>query len=85
MSLPLILACLWVVAASVTAFLPMRYQIAPGLLLLISAPVLIYFLAREHGPVITLIGIFAVLSMFRRPLIHLFRKLAGIPTEKPGE
>ena len=34
MAAPLILACLWVLAATVVAFLPMRRQFAPGLALL---------------------------------------------------
>ncbi len=76
MSLPLILACLWVVAASLTALLPMKVQIVPGLALLLSAPPLLYWIAVTHGPVPTLIGVFAVLSLFRRPLIHLARKVA---------
>lgn len=81
MSLPLILACLWVIAAALTAMLPMRYQYVPGLALLIAAPVLLYFIAREHGLAATLIGVFAVLSMFRRPLFALLRKMSGKPAQ----
>ncbi|MAQ86128.1 MAG: UDP-N-acetylmuramate--alanine ligase [Maritimibacter sp.] len=77
MSLPLLLACLWVVAASLTALLPMRLQMAPGLALLLSAPPLLYWIGITHGLLPTLFGVFAVLSLFRRPLIHLARKLGG--------
>ncbi|MDF0599748.1 DUF2484 family protein [Psychromarinibacter sp. C21-152] len=77
MGLPLLLGCLWVVAAALTATLPMRWQIAPGLALLISAPVLLVWIARTNGTVLTLIGLFAVLSMFRRPLVHFWRKATG--------
>ncbi len=76
MSGTLIAACLWVVAGAATAMLPMRFQIVPGLALLISAPVLLYLLAVSHGVVITAIGLFAVLSMFRRPLGALIRRLS---------
>lgn len=77
MSTVLILACLWVVACSLTAMLPMKYQYAPGLALLLSGPVLLYFIAMEHGVPLTLLGVFAILSLFRRPLWHLARKLTG--------
>ncbi len=40
MSVSLILGCIWVLAATVTAMLPMRRQYAPGITLLIVAPVL---------------------------------------------
>lgn len=75
MSLPLILACLWALAATATALLPMRYQYAPGLALLIAAPVLIIWLSVLHGWWIGAFALFAVLSMFRRPLTHLAGKL----------
>ncbi len=71
MSLPLILSALWVVAGAVTAMLPMRYQIGPGLLLLIAAPVLIVWIGVAHGWPWSAFGIFAFVSMFRRPLGHL--------------
>ena len=45
----LILAALWVLAATGTALLPMRHQYKPGLLLLLMAPVLIGLLAWEYG------------------------------------
>ncbi|MEM1389413.1 MAG: DUF2484 family protein [Pseudomonadota bacterium] len=73
----LIAACLWVVASAVVAFLPIRYQIMPGLTLLIVAPVLLYALAVTHGVGMALAGLFAVLSMYRRPLIYLARKMRG--------
>ena len=77
MSLALALSCIWVIAAAITAFLPLRLQYVPGLSLLAAAPVLIWFLAQSHGPLLTAFAVFAVLSMFRRPLIHLFRKATG--------
>jgi len=77
MSWVLIAACLWVLAATGTAMLPMRYQYGPGLTLLILAPVLIYAIAVTHGVALTLFAVFAVLSMFRRPLLYYARKITG--------
>lgn len=67
MSTVLILSCLWVIAASVTAFLPMRLQYAPGGLLLCAAPVLIIWLGGTHGWPWTVAGLLVVISLFRRP------------------
>ncbi|MGB0902796.1 DUF2484 family protein [Halocynthiibacter sp.] len=77
MSLSLILACFWAVAATVTALLPMRLQFPPGLTLLVLAPVLIGFIAYEHGVWLALAGLAGFLSMFRRPLIFYVRKWTG--------
>ena len=73
MPLSLILACLWVLAAAVTAFLPMRYQYAPGLTLLILALPLLTFIGIQVGWLWVAVFLAAVLSMFRRPLTHLAR------------
>ena len=75
MPLSLTLACFWVLAAAITALLPMRYQYAPGLTLLMI------FVGVQLGWVWVAIVLFAVLSMFRRPLValarHMRRRLAG--------
>ncbi|MCT8161033.1 DUF2484 family protein [Pseudoruegeria sp. SHC-113] len=68
MSPVLLACCLWVVAATGVAMLPMRHQFAPGVILLALAPVLIVWLARAHGLWIGLAGFAAFLSMFRKPL-----------------
>jgi hypothetical protein len=75
MSAPLILACLWALAAPVTAFLPMRFQIVPGLALLAAAPVLLVWIGIVHGAVFGLLGLAGFLSMFRRPLFYIVRRL----------
>ena len=77
MSTPLILACLWVLLGTITAFLPMRYQYAPGLTLLIAAPVLIVWIGYEHGVWVAAFGAFAFVSMFRNPLRYLAKKALG--------
>ncbi len=74
MSLPLMTACLWALAACVTALLPMRLQYAPGLSLLLAAPVLLAWIGNTHGAWSVLFATLAVLSLFRRPLIYLARK-----------
>ncbi len=77
MSAPLIAAALWVIAASVVAFLPMRLQFAPGLVLLVAAPLLIVWIGIVHGWLWAVLGVGAFVSMFRRPLWYLARKAIG--------
>ncbi len=70
-------SCLWVLAASGTAMLPMRRQMAPGLVLLLSAPVLVVWLGVQVGWAASAVAVLAVLSMFRRPLGALLRWALG--------
>lgn len=77
MSTPLILGCLWVLASALAAMLPMRAQIAPGLALLAAAPVLLVWIGRAHGWLWLAVGLFAFLSMFRRPLAYFARHALG--------
>ena len=65
---PLVLGALWVLAAAATAVLPMRRQMIPGLALLIAAPVLLVWIGYAHGWLWLAFGLFAFVSMFRRPL-----------------
>jgi hypothetical protein len=82
---PVIAACLWVLAATVTAFLPYRRQYPPGVTLLMLAPVILIWLGVRHGLWITLIGALGFVSMFRNPLIYLTRKAMGLPVRRPDE
>ncbi len=77
MSAALILGCLWVLASAVTAMLPMRAQMLPGLVLLAAAPMLLVWIGREHGWLWLAAGLFAFLSMFRRPLAYFARRALG--------
>ncbi|MEQ8897422.1 MAG: DUF2484 family protein [Roseovarius sp.] len=77
----LVLACLWGIAATLVAMLPMRWQFAPGIALLLGAPVLIWRLAVEYGWLAALVAVLAVLSMFRRPLQYYARRALGRKTE----
>lgn len=83
MSLPVLLACLWVFAATVTALLPMRRQYAPGLTLLMLAPVLILWLSVAHGWWIGVLAVAAFASMFRNPLRYLWKRAMGERPEIP--
>jgi len=74
MSSPLIFACLWVLLGAITAMLPMRLQFAPGLSLLVAAPILLIWIASVHGIWIAVFAALAVISMFRRPLMYFGRK-----------
>ncbi len=85
MSAPLILGALWVIAAAVTAMLPMRRQYVPGLSLLICAPPLIGWIGWQHGYLWMLFGLFALLSMFRRPLLFFARRALGLPVTIPTD
>ena len=83
MSLSLIAGCVWVVMATIVALLPMRQQYPPGFALLITAPLLLGWIAWDHGGWLFAIGAFAFVSMFRNPLIYLLRRLRGEHPEIP--
>ena len=85
MSLSVILASLWALLATVTAFLPYRRQFAPGIVLLVTAPLLIVYLGYEHGVIVALIGLAGFFSMFRRPLGYLARRALGRGREEEGK
>ena len=80
---PLVLGALWVLAAAATAVLPMRRQMIPGLALLIAAPVLLVWIGYAHGWLWLAFGLFAFVSMFRRPLRYFANRALGRPTEPP--
>lgn len=84
-SLPLIFGALWIIAAAITAMLPMQRQMLPGWTLLIAAPVLLIWIGYAHGWLWVAFGLFAFLSMFRRPLIYFARRAAGLPVHDPRE
>ncbi len=81
MSASVISAALWAVAATIVALLPMRRQFAPGLALLIAAPGLILWLGAQHGWGWSLVAALGFVSMFRRPLAYLARRMTKGPSE----
>ncbi len=84
MSLSLILACFWVLAAAGVAMLPMKRQFEPGFALLIIAIILICVIFYEHGWLFGGLALFGFVSMFRRPLLYYARKLMGLPVDAPS-
>lgn len=82
---PLVLGGLWVLAATATALLPMRRQMVPGLALLVVAPVLLVWIALVHGWLWAAFGLFAFVSMFRRPLRYFALRALGRPVEVTPE
>jgi hypothetical protein len=78
-----ILSALWVIAATITAFLPMRRQYIPGVTLLVLAPVLIVWLSYDYGWWVGVVALLAFGSMFRNPLIYLYRRAKGERPEIP--
>ncbi len=85
MNLSLIISCLWVLAATLVAMLPMQRQYVPGVALLIAAPFLILWLAFDYGWWVGVIGLFAFVSMFRNPLRYFLAKARGQEPELPKE
>lgn len=83
MSGALVAACLWGLAATLTAFLPMRWQFGPGLALLLLVLPLLLWLGAAHGVWVALLGLAGFLSMFRRPLWYLGRRALGLPVSPP--
>ena len=83
MSLPLILGAFWVIAAAITAMLPMRAQMIPGIALLIAAPALLVWIGYVHGWLWLAFGLFAFVSMFRNPLRYFARRAMGLPVQDP--
>ncbi|MFC6688226.1 DUF2484 family protein [Jhaorihella thermophila] len=77
MSVPVISAALWAVAATFVALLPMRRQFVPGLALLIAAPGLILWLGAQHGWGWSFAAALGFVSMFRRPLAFIARRMTG--------
>lgn len=75
MSAALITAMLWVLAATATALLPMRLQYKPGLALLLAAPVLLIWVGVTHSAWLTIAATFGFLSMFRNPLLYIYRRI----------
>ena len=61
----------------------MKHQYVPGIMLLVLAPVLIIWLAFVYGLLVGAVALFAFVSMFRNPLIYIYRRLRGETPEVP--
>jgi len=74
MSLSLILACLWAVAANLAAMIPSRDNHWRRAYVLIACGIpLLGFVTYENGPVAGLIVLVAGMSLLRWPVVHLGR------------
>lgn len=83
MSAAMVAACLWVVGATLVAFMPMRRQFAPGIVLLIAAPGVIVWIGFVHGAWVAVLGAAAFVSMFRNPLRYFWRRARGDAVRLP--
>lgn len=72
---PLVALAIWALATMALAPLPMKYQILPGLVLLLALPVLLIWAGRSYGLWPVVFGIAAAVSLFRKPLGALWRRL----------
>ncbi|MCA0043087.1 DUF2484 family protein [Celeribacter litoreus] len=72
---PLVAMAIWALACMALAPLPIKYQIVPGLSLLAMLPVLLIWTGMTYGVWPVLIGLAAAASLFRKPLIALWRYL----------
>ncbi|MEZ5796436.1 MAG: DUF2484 family protein [Paracoccaceae bacterium] len=77
-------AVIWVLAATGIAFLPIRHQIAPGLVLLAAVPPLLAWIGVSYGWLWLVPAVLAFVSMFRRPLGYLIRRALGRPVLRPS-
>lgn len=83
MSWSIIIAALWVLVATGTALMPMRYQYVPGVTLLILAPVLIIWLGVDFGWGWSVAAFAGFASMFRNPLKYMYARARGQNPELP--
>ncbi len=70
----LIAGILWVLATTAVAMLPVERHFVLGRILLFLAPVLLIWMGVELGWVAVAFGLFAVASMYRRPIKYYWAK-----------
>ena len=83
MSWSIIVSAVWVLAATMTALLPMRGQYVPGVALLILAPLLIVWLGYDFGCGWSVAAFAGFASMFRNPLKYFYARARGLDVEVP--
>lgn len=81
----LIAACLWVLGATATAFLPIRKQIIPGTLLGLGGIAIMIWIGFDHGWVWTAAAFLAFASMFRNGFKVIPMLLRGEKIEIPDD
>ena len=89
MSLSLILALLWLIAANVIAMFPSRHNHWPAAYVLIAIGVpLVGYVTYENGPLIGVIALAGGASILRWPVFYLWkwtRNLTRPEGSKPSE
>ncbi len=76
MTLSLILACLWAIAANVIAMFPSKRNHWPAAYVLITIGIpILGFVTYQHGPWLGLLVLVAAMSILRWPVIYLVRWL----------
>ena len=76
MTLSLILACLWAIAANVIAMFPSKRNHWPAAYVLIAFGIpILGFVTYQHGPWLGLLVLVAAMSILRWPVIYLIRWL----------
>ena len=78
-------ACLWAIAATIMALLPMRHQYIPGVILLGLAPCLILWIGVSVAWWAGALALAAFISMFRNPLRYFLAKARGQNPQLPPE
>lgn len=81
----LIAGALWVLAATLTAFLPIRKQIIPGTILGLGGLGLLIWIGAENGWIWTALGFLAFASLFRNGFKVIPMLLRGEKIEIPDE
>ncbi|ARE40036.1 UDP-N-acetylenolpyruvoylglucosamine reductase [Rhodovulum sp. P5] len=84
MTLSLILACVWVVVASVIAAMPERIHWPAAYGLIATGIPLVGYVTYQNGPVWGLIALAAGVSVLRWPILHFGRWLIR-PRGRGGE
>ena len=83
LSWSIITSSVWVLLATVTALLPVRFQYTPGVTLLVLAPFLIVWLGYDFGWLWGVVAFLGFVSMFRNPLKYLYARARGSKPELP--
>lgn len=83
MSWSIIISAIWVLAATITALMPMRRQYVPGVTLIFLAPVLIVWLGYDFGWSWSVAAVAAFASMFRNPIKYFYARARGQRPELP--
>ncbi|WP_135503543.1 DUF2484 family protein [Roseovarius aestuariivivens] len=86
MTLSLILACLWALAANLAAMIPSRdnHWTRAYVLVALGIPLLGY-VTWENGPWIGLLVLVAGMSLLRWPVVYLSRWIRRLGTKRPEE